>query len=81
MFRCNTRIASAFFLVFQPAGTVGSETLLKPVANVTYKVLTVPGWPYDEMTATVRVTIDSAGAVTAVSERPDIIEIVSVTPQ
>ena len=81
MFRCNTRFASAFFLVFQPVGTVGGEPLLKPVATVTYKVLTVPAWPYDEMTATVRVSVDSAGVVTVSSERPDVVEIVSVVPQ
>jgi hypothetical protein len=78
MFRLNTRNSSDFFLVFKP---IGDHPLFQPVASVAYKVLTAPAWPYDEVTATVRVSMDPAGAVTAVSEKPDVVQIVSVTPQ
>jgi hypothetical protein len=77
MMRWNTRVQGTMFIVFEP---IAAQPYFKALAQVEYNVLTVPLSPADEISATVRVARDSSGTVTAASEKPDVVEIVRVSP-
>ena len=78
MKKWNFAVTGDHFFVFQP---VAAQPAWKVIADVTFNVRNLPTSTTAEISATVRVTANASGIVTAVSERPDVIEIVSVTPQ
>jgi hypothetical protein len=77
MNKLNFAFTGADFLVFEPPT---AQTLWKAFADVTFNVRNLPPSTTEEISVTVRVAADASGTVTAVSDRPDVIEIVAVTP-
>lgn len=77
MMRWNTLVQGAMFIVFVP---IAEQPHFKAVAQVDYNVVSVPASKSDEIFPVVRVTRDASGAVTATTDRPDVIEIGRVTP-
>ena len=77
MKKSNFAFTGDDFLVFEPPS---AQTFWKAFADVTFNVRNLPTSTTVEISVTVRVTADASGTVTAVSGRPDVIEIVSVTP-
>lgn len=79
MKKWNFAVTGDHFFVFRPDAT--AESHWKLLADVTFNVRNLPTSTTAEISSTVRVTADASGTVTAASDRPDVIEIVSVTPQ
>ncbi len=76
MMRWNVLVQGASFIVFEP---IAEQPHFRAVATVGYNVVSVPTSARDEVSPVVRVSRDGSGAVTAVSDRPDVVEIVRVT--
>jgi hypothetical protein len=76
MMRWNTRVQGTMFIVFVP---IAEQPHFKAVAQVEYNVVSVPASKTDEISPVVRVALDASGAVTATTDRPDVIEIGRVT--
>jgi hypothetical protein len=77
MMRWNTRVQGTMFIVFVP---IAEQPHFRAVAQVEYSVVSVPASRTDEVSPVVRVALDAAGAVTATTDRPDVIEIGRVSP-
>ncbi|HVO51375.1 MAG TPA: hypothetical protein VMV60_10310 [Thermoanaerobaculia bacterium] len=77
MKKWNFEVKGDDFLVFEPPT---AQTFWRAFADVSFNVRNLPTSTTVEISVTVRVTADGLGTVTAVSDRPDVIEIVSVKP-
>jgi hypothetical protein len=76
MMQWNTLVTGARFIIFAPFPAPQS---FRAVAEVEYNILAVPP-KTDDVVAPVRVSLDASGAATVVSDRPDVVQILRVTP-